>query len=37
MDMDVAYRELEFDEMISSYGGGTHIDDVGIDVADFVH
>ena len=36
MDVDVAYRELEFDEMVSSYAGGTHMDDVGVDVADFV-
>ena len=36
MDLDVAYRELEIDEMISSYGGDTHMDDVGIDVADFM-
>jgi len=27
---------LEIDEMISSYGGGTHMDDVGIDVANFM-
>ena len=36
MELDVAYRELEFDEMVSSYGGGTHMDDFGVDVADFV-
>ena len=36
MDLDVAHRELEIDEMISSYGGDTHMDDVGIDVVDFM-
>ena len=36
MELDVAHRELEIDEMISSYGGDTHMDDVGIDVADFL-
>jgi len=36
MDLDVTYRELEIDEMISSYGGDTPMDDVGIDVADFM-
>jgi len=36
MDLDVAYRELETDEIISSYEGDTPMDDVGIDVADFM-
>ena len=37
MDLDVAHRELEIDEMITSYGGDTHMDDdVGIDVVDFM-
>jgi len=35
MDMDVANREL-IDELISSHGGGTLMDDVGIDVANFI-
>jgi len=36
MDLDVAHRELEINEMISSYGGDTRMDDVGTDVADFM-
>jgi len=36
MDLDMAHRELETDEMISSYGGDTHMDDVGIDVANCI-
>ena len=36
MDLDVAPQELDIDEMISSYGRDTHMDDVGIDVADFM-
>ena len=37
MDLDVAHRESEIDEMVSSYWGGTHMDDdVGVDVADFM-
>ena len=37
MDLDVAHRESEFDEMDSSYCGGTHMDDdVGVDVPDFM-
>ena len=36
MDLDVAHQELEIDEMISSYEGDTHMDDFGIDVADFM-
>lgn len=35
MDLDVAHRESEFDEMISSYRGDTHMDDdVGVGVTD---
>jgi hypothetical protein len=36
MDLNVAHRELEIDEMVSSHGGGTLMDDVGIDVANFI-
>ena len=37
MDLDAAHQELKFDEMVSSYGGDTHMDDdVGVDVANFM-